>query len=783
MATKPFTPTPEQTEAIGHDGDTLVLRASAGTGKTATLVLRYLRHVREDGLRPDQILTLTFTRKAAAEMKLRIVGALADAGLREEAQVAETGPIQTIHGFCERVLRECSVEAGLDPDFEVLDETDAGRRLTDAIKLAIAEIEGVPLAEALMERLAGRPRYLSLAPHGAIEEALRGIVRTLRGSTLRLEDLERNYADPDRVLEHWKQLMIDDAPVAVREALASHEPGLPFGVRLKRAYRGIREGVPKGLPSESNAAEVATLDRQCAEDSCGLVQLACRTWRAFEAANAASGSLDFVELEQRTVDLLQSHEPALRRLQRQYRAALIDESQDLNPIQHRLIDVLAPKRLLFVGDAQQSIYSFRQADVGLFRERAGSSPTLPLTKNQRSREGILHFVDALFGELWKGEYLPMADSPPPSATDFPGVELWIQKAKDTGRIAEWVRELAAEGEPLGDIAVLVRSGAYAQALLARLDELEVPARIAGGSERYYLRLEVRDMANVLAALGDPHDDFALLAVLNSPVASLSMDSIVLLAQGGGVRDKLASFEPPDMADRERLAQFRAWFEPLSRYADRLPAWELLSAVYAQSPYFATVARRPRGVQTLANVRKLLVIAAGMPGEDARSFARRLREIRELRHHEGDAPAGEDERNQVTIMTIHKAKGLEFDVVVVPETLTRERPMGELEIDKRKGMITFKVDTGGSMFHQFNAGLRKARDREEELRLLYVAMTRAKRRLCVVANPGGKNTTLGGLIPETLGWGEGIPAGVKVREAGGQSEPSAESGPDADSDRP
>ncbi len=760
MTPKPFIPSDEQRAAIAHEGPILVLRASAGTGKTATLVARYLRLV-EEGRRPDQILTLTFTRKAAAEMKKRIVGALAEAGRREEAQIAETGPIQTIHGFCERALRECSVDAGLDPDFVVLDETEASRRMSAAIEEAIADLEGVPLAQALVARLAGKPRYQSLSPHGAIEETLRSIVGSLRGSTLSRDWLEANYAEPERVLDLWKRLMVEAAPQEVREALAAQHPGLPFGIRLKQAYRGIK-GAPKGLPSEANAAASEALDRRCAEDACGLVQLACRTWEAFESANLVDHAVDFVELERRTVHLLKDHEPARDRMRAQYRAALIDESQDLNPIQHDLIDALGLDHQLFVGDAKQSIYSFRQADLTLFEARSQAAPTLPLTQNRRSQDGILHFVDALFSQIWKENYPPMAASAAPAEPTYPGVEMWIQKTKDTGQVADWIHELIQEGESPGDLAVLVRTGSYAQALLARLEALGIPAAIVGGSERYYLRLEVRDMANVLAALADPADDFSMLAVLNSPLAGLTFDSIVLLAQRKPVFAALADWESPVAADREKIERFRGWFEPLARFADRMSAWELLGSVLARSPYFETVARRPRGVQTLANVRKLLAIAASMPEADARSFALRLREIRELRHHEGDAPAHEGEGNQVTLMTLHKAKGLEFEVVVVPETLSKERPMGELEIDKAHGLVTAKFEAGGSMFHQFNTELRKARDREEELRLLYVGLTRARRRLCLVVHPGGRNTTLGGLVPEAMDWVEGVPATVKTR---------------------
>ena len=182
--------TSEQKAVVAAEDKSFVVRASAGTGKTTTLVARYLRLVTLDGLRPDQILTVTFTRKAAAEMKRRIVSALVAGGLRDEAQIAETGPIQTIHGFCERVLRECSVDAGLDPDFNILDETEASRRMKGAIQEAIASFVEMPLADELLERLAGKRNYMGNSPHSMLEDSIRDVVGRLRGSTAALADLK-----------------------------------------------------------------------------------------------------------------------------------------------------------------------------------------------------------------------------------------------------------------------------------------------------------------------------------------------------------------------------------------------------------------------------------------------------------------------------------------------------------------------------------------------------------------------------------------------------------------
>ena len=217
---QPRTLTEEQKAVVAAEDPSFVVRASAGTGKTTTLVARYLRLVTQDGLSPDQILTVTFTRKAAAEMKRRIVHALVSEGLRDEAQIAETGPIQTIHGFCERVLRECSVDAGLDPDFKILDETEASRLMRAAIQEAIASFAEMPLAEDLLERLAGKRNYMGISPHSMLEDSIRDVVSRLRGSTASLSDLRENYKDAATLEAYWRKAILEATPAAVRRRSA-----------------------------------------------------------------------------------------------------------------------------------------------------------------------------------------------------------------------------------------------------------------------------------------------------------------------------------------------------------------------------------------------------------------------------------------------------------------------------------------------------------------------------------------------------------------------------------
>ncbi|MBX3118011.1 MAG: UvrD-helicase domain-containing protein [Fimbriimonadaceae bacterium] len=755
---------PEQLGVVEASESAFVVRAAAGAGKTRVLVARYLRHVVEDGFDPGQILTITFTRKAAAEMKRRIVDALRQSNLLDAAQLAETGPIQTIHGFCERLLRECSVDAGLDPDFDILDETESQRIVQQSIWEAIKRHGDNPLSLQLIQYLAGKRRYGESAPNSQLEGVLREALLALRGTGWGVARLEELGASPEALERALRERMLEDLPPEVREA---YSPDTDFGNALKAAHKAAKVRMPQYLRGLDADGQDET-DRLCLEHVCGILVMTAWAWRALEEEMARRQALDFTSLETKAVALLAEGGPVAERVRRQYRVVMVDEAQDLSPLQYALIGALGIETEMMVGDAQQSIYSFRQADVRLFLEKSARSSTKLLSKNYRSDHGILAFVDHLFGQIWQADYLAMSpavdsilDEEPP---DFSGVEFWVERVKDHSLTARWIAELISEGAEPKEIAVLVQAHSYAAELLPKLIDSGVPARIAGGSEMFYTRMEVRDLANVLCSLADPQDNFALLATLRSPIVGLSLDSIVLLSQETPLVDKLHSFEAQSSEDAERIAEFLAWWKPLTAYADRLAAWEVLSKVFANSPYLPNLAKRSNASQLLANVRKLLRLAAAHPELNAGDYAKRIREIQEIRHREGDAPAIDEDANAVTIMTVHKSKGLEFPIVVLPDMhRAMRRNMSELEIDRGLGMLTSKFTKKASVYHQWLSERRKDQEQEEKLRVLYVAMTRAKKKLCVVLHPDLRSTSYGGKVAELLGFSGEPLSGARVRK--------------------
>lgn len=758
---------PQQQAVVACDDSAFVVKASAGSGKTRVLVERYLRAVVDDGLSPDQILTVTFTRKAAAEMKRRIVNGLRTAGRNEDAQSAETGPIQTLHGFCERLLRENAIEAGVDPDFTIADGAVARTTLEEAIANEIAR---TPKSDTdslqLIGLLAGKKQFGTRLEHGQLKSAVRLVVDQLRGTLASAEDLSR-FKDATAFMQAGRKLALD----ALAQAGAIFSPpdvtSDEFWKLLREALRAGKSPIPSWFPRDSQIS--GNEEMEGSSLSVGLMRLAARAWKAYEEELFRRQMFDFAMLERFAVELLKEKCTICDRISSTYRMLLIDESQDLNPIQHQMVDLLAIGNQMFVGDSKQSIFGWRQADVRIFDKKTEALPTFDLPRNYRSDPAILHVVDAIFSKLWN-HYLPMAEGNAIS-TKIDSVELWSMRQLDSVAVADWIADIC-ETESPGDIAVLVRATRAIAPIANRLDEAGIPVRIVGGKGQYFANQEVDDIANILEALCNPNDDFRLLSALRGPAGGLSLDSIASLAAHKNVYHGLREPDVLHEKDLARAKQFLAWFDCLSLKIDRLAAWEALSCIVADSGIFESIASTPNSRQVIANIRKLIAIAAEQPGMSAREFAESIRSIQILDHNESDAGAIDDAEPAITFMTIHRSKGLEFPIVVLPDNYgPLSKTVRQIEIDKDRALVGFGLDNTKNIVRDLIAAERRAAEREEAERLLYVAMTRAQRKLCVAIDPFPGTSNYAQLINSKLK--EAGIEGLTVRESNSELRPEPE----------
>ena len=712
----------EQIAAINADGCKLTITAGAGAGKTGVLVERYLRHILEQKGNPDQILAITFTRKAAADMKKRIVARLREAGKEEEARRAQVGPISTIHGYCERLLREYPFDAGVDPKFEVLSENQSGEFVRNAARQALSSPTNLDECEkALVHALGGERNY-----HVPAEEVSSMLLhwigatldkfRTAGGSADILHNLSLS---DDHIQRKWHEYIDERLQQEYGEELP------PGWQNDPTAFKAVKKRVPW-------AAKIAKLDdnQATAELTRGLASLTAKTWRALQSEFDRLRCLDFTELEARACKLLESRPEVL---QGKYRWLMVDEAQDVNPMQYRILNATPADSYLLVGDPQQSIYGFRGTEREHFINYTSTSVCNRLTTNFRSSTTILSGVEKVFSRVWPDTFVKMV-SPNGNEPNQAQVEVWKTVKPCEKAVADGVLQLISEGVPPREITVLVRMGNSVDQIVSALRNAGQKVSVLSSGSNYFLRSEIRDLGSALQAIAEPNDNLALLSLLRSPLVGLSLDAVMQLGLDARSQNKSVYSLLPDICftreDTMRLQQFLSWFTPLAGKADRIAAWEALSEIFAATLIDARFAQILGAEQLIANSRKLLSIAIERRDLDARGFGDWIAAQQKIRTRVGDAESISADSDAVTISTMHNAKGLEWETVVVQAVSAGSRRQEDFAIDAEAGILAVKQQNNiPAAFHAIEAK-KDRREREEAQRLLYVAMTRAKRRLCI-----------------------------------------------------
>jgi len=799
----------EQRAAVERREGDLLLAAGAGSGKTTVMVERFVAAVREDGVEVGRLLAITFTEKAAAELQARIRRRFLELGEDEHARETEGGAISTIHGFCAGLLRSHPLLVGIDPRFSVLEATQADRLERSAFAGALEDFldaGGSAALDLVAAYGAERLRAAMLDVHAQLRS---------RGEALELPPL------PPRPPEALGAL-VEELEAAAGE-LGAELRGAKPGATVTRALAALEAGT-RCLPEASRLDEPpfpSVLDELALPKGNGhaLASAACeryrsahaalgRAWRDHHAAaayarmgdllrrhaaryaalKAERSALDFADLELGAFELLSAHPELRERVADRFAQIMVDEFQDTNALQLRLLGLLARENLFTVGDELQSIYGFRHAEVELFRaRRAALAPgglTGTLTRSYRGRAELLDALNAAFAPVFGSSFTPLrvgrerepADPPASSprvellvtdcGADWSGVELLppgLPPAAQPWRLAEArllaqrVRELIDAGHAAADVVVLLRAtgdlGLYERAL----EDQGVPTYVIGG-RGYWAHRQVQDLIAYLSVLANPREAVRLYEVLASPLVGLSADGLVLVGAAARERGRdpwsvlRGAFAPAEDAagepipglgaeDRARLARALPWLVAERRSAPRRSLEALLDRALGQTGYDLAVLRMPGGPRRLANARKLMRLAReheAREGRELRGFldamAERAGEDLE-QARETEAPVEGEALDAVRVMTIHRAKGLEFEVVCVAD-LGRQPPAGGQELLRlgRDGQVGMRLATlDGSptqpalAWEEVGARADAAAAAEEE-RLFWVAMTRARERL-------------------------------------------------------
>jgi ATP-dependent helicase/nuclease subunit A len=721
--------------------------AGAGTGKTTVIVERFCRAVCERGLDVDSILVITYTERAAGELRGRIRKRLQELGRNDLARDLDAAWISTIHGFCHRLLRAYPFAAGIDPRFRVLDDSQGRVLGGEAFRTALEEF-------CTGENAAARLRLLASYGGRRLRRMLTGVHETLRSSGL---PLKLEAPDAPRLDERLEELRACARELGAAEALRFLES--PAAPEVLLDLSDLRS--TEGLDDATRAVERAALEALAVRDRAELQELLLAYDRAFREAKDRESALDFEDLQLLARELLQQHEEIRERESWRFRSIMVDEFQDTNRLQCELVDFLARDdgELFFVGDEFQSIYRFRHADVEVFRERREQAGgVLALTQNYRSRPEVLEVINHLFSADFGEAFQPLAAAGRfPDPAFGPAVELLVtdkESYKGTGthwraaearHIAARVRELvdSGEAEP-GEIVLLFAAGTDARLYEEELRAAGLPTFRATGRD-YYHQQQVVDLLAYLRLLHNRYDDEALVSVLASPFVGVSNDALVLLRRAAPKRPLFAGLEgdlPEGFSERdERL--FRAFlqrYERLAAQASSLTLERLCEKIVCEHDYDLAVLAQWDGRRRYANLRKLARLARSyeeLRGPDVEGFVRFVAEQDAVGASELEAVAEEEGTDVIRLLTIHSAKGLEFKVVVVADA-GRDRARSDADeiLCLPDGRLGFRVADPASgkrlptaEYDEVKAAERDAEEAERR-RLYYVAMTRAIDRLIV-----------------------------------------------------
>ena len=813
--------------STGDLSSSFCVEAGAGTGKTSLLVGRFLAIVESGKASCSQIVAITFTEKAAGEMKVRLRqeilkrsrDGVASASVRANLDAAydelERSPISTIHSFAATILREHPIEAGVDPNFTQLDALESelffDERWSDFL-VEGAEAWGETLrrfrmfggsidslraiVKAMYDQRSGRScghmfdtGAQSSAEGGATGGRAEGFASLREAFTEaagRLSTLERdscvNPDDLGRVaiaqfvgaVEALEFLDGDDVACYLLTLRLSKGKGNKGNWRPAEACAEQKEIF------QSLADEQELWRRRVSDDLAERIEELTDDFLAFvQARKAAIGVLDFDDLLIRVRELCNDAD-ALDALRRRYRYILVDEFQDTDPVQAEIVYLLAgepgsrgaskpaPGKLFIVGDPKQSIYRFRKADIEMYervKERLSESgEQLSITQNFRSVPGIIEWVNETFSVAmqpgssgFQPRYEAIHAARDGEGTPVTLLDLELDEEHTTAEkireregvaIARLIHRLVDGGMTVmdtktrdqrpvrfGDVAVIYPGTTGIDYYEDPLRAESIPYIIEGG-KLYYRREEIRDLASAIWAIEDPYDPLALVGALRSPMFGASDEELFLFVKNGGRLCYLAPSGGAAVKPSILAAAFEL-FADLHRARNELGPSGTILELLRRTKYIELCTLRPHGEQRVSNVRKAVSSARTFEGRTGsyRRFARWFRDQEALASAESESPIVEEEENAVRLLTVHKAKGLQFPIVILANLVQTKRHSSRILVD-RDSRLAFKLGLLETSNYSALVEAERERDAAETVRLLYVAATRAGDMLVVPRMPEG-----------------------------------------------
>lgn len=805
--------TPDQQTAALARGVDVVVTAGAGSGKTRTLVARYASLLAE-GLSPRRVAAITFTEKAAREMRSRIRDEIvkqvqnADAGEERQFWLAlnaqmDSARIGTIHSICAEILRNHPAEAGIDPRFDVLDEG-----LTAALRAQVAEDtlssfvdesvfaplfkslttsgmqkllkfmleHRLEMKEALENRVDGNAALLQFLRDAISQPVITDAISELR--SLSQADLEADgrMEVVSRLLASWKSAenalgtgnvvgCANALYLARREGMnltlgKRNSPIKDILSELQHAYDELLDPVVGGKnksdqPSAETEARFAQLQPLCEQ---AFQQLSAN----YANALAMRHTLDFDDLESGAAQLLM-RDDVRTRWQAEFDALLVDEFQDTNARQRQIVRALAGEhgKLFVVGDARQSIYRFRRADVTVFRElqrevESAGGLVRKLNRTYRAHRPLLEVTGDILSCIMGTEDNPRRPyhvpfSPleaertgSPEHIKSPHLEIifGVDEETDDARpimaqalaVRLWELKNNEQIHSWDEVALLFRASTGFIHYETAFEDAGIPFVTVAG-RGFYNRPEIRDVVNLLRALSDPTDDLVMAGLLRSPAFGLTDSALYQLRMQGettvpywqALHGDLSMLSQEDQMRTRRIAFVLKKFIP---QVDRISVAELLKQLIDATDYraiLATAGPGNAGGRLWRNLDKLLDDAQASGQVNMRDFLDYLKTLADVGAREGEAPS--EAVGAVRLMTIHKSKGLQFPVVVLADASRKDVNRSEYAYLLPETGLAVKLDPPPLLYRL--AKLQDStQDESESVRVLYVALTRAQEKLII-----------------------------------------------------
>ena len=747
---------PQQLQIVKTLDRPLFVSAGAGSGKTFTLTRRIVYALSPESgpfvEHLDQVLAITFTKDAAAEIRDRVRRALIDEGMDEEALTVDDAWISTIHGMCSRILRAHALELGIDPEFTVLTDTD--ELMDQAVEHVLARATAPDAAPELAASLKALYAWYPMAGEGGSfggGTTIKGLVRDLLELSSQLpggmDDVRvaRGQADTSALADAYRAAL-GASKAATEKAQTALDAIDAFEASGKTMEDAARLMMSCTMPRASKAfpkEQVELLKAEAADAfinivlACGgpaldaLVGLARSVEAEYRALKAAQSALDNNDLLRMAYEALRDY-PAIRAAyEGRFKMVMIDEFQDTDQMQVDLIRYLTgagERALCTVGDAQQSIYRFRGAEVEVFRrqERKVGSSAAPeatavadapagelvkLVRNFRSHDEVLRYVARVFdgddGGLMQG-FLDLeasdgrkdtlvADASRRQALFVAGGSTQERTQAKARAIAERFRALADAGQPQGGMVLLLGRMTNADVYAQAFRDQGLDCVIAGGSV-FAQAAEVQTVRALVCALANPADTAqGLMPLLASPMFALGAQEFLALAtkldsETGETSRRnidagiMSDFDVPGLQDLPLVTRAREVLRYALRRVGRDSFAAIARDVVNASGWFVRLAQRgPEGKAIAANVLKALDAVAEAEaefGNSPRSIA--LAFDRFLAGKEAPGALNEEGDGAVRIMTVHASKGLEYPVVAVAECFGVRKSSGAAQMGRVEG---------------------------------------------------------------------------------------------------